>query len=88
MRGEKSGRSGDAGQLVESLRSTQEALGSIPRTIQTNGVGVFAISTFEWWRQEDEEFQIVLGYMLRLRPAWATGGSVPNKTKANDSQMS
>lgn len=28
------------------------------------------------WREEDQEFMIILGYIIRSRPSWATRGPV------------
>lgn len=32
-----------------------------------------ARGTLGRWRQKDQEFKVILGYLVSVRPAWATG---------------
>lgn len=56
---------GEAREWVERSPSTREALGSVIRVWRFYTV----ISVLERWSQEDQKFNIILGYIVNLRLA-------------------
>ena len=56
---------GEARESVECSPGTREALGSVIRLCQC----YTEISVLERWRQEDQKFKIILGYIVNLRLA-------------------
>lgn len=81
---------GSIGQLVESLFSTHKILDSSPCTSGTVcGACVLAIQALRRWMWGgigggglgDQEFRVLLGYILGLKPAWATRYPISKKCK-------
>lgn len=63
----------DVVQLVDCLSNMQKGLGFIPHHCLTLDVVVYPlIPVFGRDSLEDQEFKIILGYMVNMRSVWAT----------------
>jgi hypothetical protein len=68
-------------ELLGCLLSLQEAQGSIPSSAVKPGMVVHTCIPSTWLveRQKDQEFKVILGYIVSSKPAWPTYGTMPHK---------
>jgi hypothetical protein len=57
---------------MSSILAPRETVGWQVLLQNRCGVGCLVIVGFKMWKREDEEFKIILGFLVSLRPAWHT----------------